>query len=50
MRVREIHARVEGHLGLKVSYHTVCSFLIAAGKNPLSEVSKVAYGTYGAAR
>jgi hypothetical protein len=50
MRVREVHARVEGRLGLKVSYHTVCSFLIAAGKSPLSGVVKVGYGTYLAAR
>jgi hypothetical protein len=49
MRVREVHARVEGHLGLKVSYHTVCSFLIAAGKSPRSGVLKAGYGTYRAA-
>jgi hypothetical protein len=50
MRVREVHARVEGRLGLKVSYHTVGSFLIAAGKSPLSGVLKVGYGTYRAAQ
>jgi hypothetical protein len=36
-------------MGLKVSYHTVCSFLIAAGTSPRSGVLKVWYGTYRAA-
>jgi hypothetical protein len=48
MRVREIHALVEDRLKLKVSYHTVCSFLIAAGKSRLSGVERVRYGTYRA--
>jgi hypothetical protein len=46
LRVREVHARVEERLKLKVSYHTVCSFLIAAGKSQLSGVERVRYGTY----
>ena len=49
MRVREVHAVVEERLGVTVSYHTVCSFLRAAGKKPAIGVERVRYGMYQAA-
>ncbi|HVA75954.1 MAG TPA: hypothetical protein VNF71_15470 [Acidimicrobiales bacterium] len=49
MRVREVHARVEERLGLRVSYSTGCSFLTTASKESNGVVERVQYGTYRAA-
>jgi len=41
MRVWDVHAAVEKRLRLDVSYHTVCSFLIAAARSPSCGVERV---------
>ena len=49
LRVRDVHALVEERLEVQISYHTICSFLIAAGKKPASGVERVRHGMYRAA-